>query len=732
MRLLALITLLALSITSTLAADDDVPDSSTLAQQVTISRDEFGVPHIAGENDEATLFGFGYAQAEDFFWQVEDVYILALGRYSEAHGPKGLNSDLLNRAFEIVPRSQRDFAALDQTTRRLCGAFTAGINYYLAAHPEVRPRLIKKFEPWHVLAYHRQVALELCFRFTGLSTQYLPRRNPQIEDATGSNGWAIAGSRTKSGHTMLMAMPHLPWFGFTQLAEAHLSSGGGKDRPWNFSGAGFYGSPALALGHNDRLGWTLVTNRPDIADVWRERFDKPGEPLAYAYDGGHRLAEKRVETIKVRKARNVEERQYTFRKTHHGPIVVRESDRSMLAAQISGLFESTPLRQWLRMVRARNLEEFRTSLSTMQILYMNLLYADCEGNIWYVYTGRIPRRNPKFDWSQPVEGADPATEWLGVHELDELPQALNPKCGFLQNCNSTPWEVAANAGLKPDDYPSYMVGDGEVRNRRSHRSRQILLDQHEINFADWQRLAFDDVVPWARENLPAYERDFAKLEKDGNPLTERIRPYFEHLAKWDGRITAESTEATLCVAWYELMHGSGYPGEAMRPQFRGDRQAQLEALVRAAEGLSMLHGNWRVPYGELFRIQRCDNVADLIDVRFDDDQPSLPCLGGPGPMGAVFATYYSPSLVIPLVISQRKRYGVVGASYTAAWEFGPDGIRGASLVPFGASGNPKSPHYFDQAALLSRRRMKPELFTPGEVTASSRESYRPGERREKK
>ncbi len=704
-------------------------DASALAGRVTIYRDEFGVAHVFGADDEATIFGFGYVQAEDFFWQVEDAYILALGRYSEVHGPQGLNSDLLNRAFEIVPRSRRDFAALDRTSQRLYAAFVAGINRYLEKHPEVRPRLIAQFEPWHVLAYYRHVALELTFRLTGLSEDYLPRRNPQIWAATGSNGWAVSGVRTASGAPMLLASPHMPWFGFTQLMEAHLHSGGGGEGapPWNFMGAAFYGSPTLALGHNDRLGWTLVTNKPDIADLWEVRFTHPTDRLSYEYDGGWRQAEERTETIRVRKAGRPEDRTYTFRKTHHGPVVQSEDGQRMVAAQVCGLFESVPLRQSLRMFRARNLEEFRTALAPMQMLFMNLIYGDSDGNIWFLYNGRVPRRNPKFDWSQPVDGGNPASEWLGVHELDELPQVLNPAAGFLQNCNSTPWEVTDGDNPRGDGFPPYMVGDGDVRTRRSLRSLEILRGTSNIGFDNWKRAAFDTEVYWARHELPRYAAALEKLKIDAPAAAARVAPYLDHLLAWDCRITAESTAAALCHAWYELLHGPGYPGEVMRAQFRDDEAAQLRALVRAGETLESLHGDWRVAYGDVYRMQRQPRVADLIDVRFDDRALSLPCAGGHGPMGVAFTQYYAPSIVIPFVEPQRLRYGVAGASYLAAWEFLPEGVRGASLVPFGVSGDAGSPHSFDQARLFSEQRMKPERFTEQQVMRHAVRTYQPGD-----
>ncbi|MCG8448666.1 MAG: penicillin acylase family protein [Pirellulales bacterium] len=705
-------------------------DVEQLAQQVRIHRDAYGVPHVLGQNDASVVFGFGYAQAEDYFWQVEDAYILALGRYAEVHGPKGLNSDLLNRAFEIVPRSRRDFAALDAATQQLYAAFVAGINYYLETHTEVRPRLIQFFEPWHVLAYHRHVGLELCFRFVGLEgSSYLPRRNPHVWTAAGSNGWAISGERTRSGGTMLLANPHMPWFGFAQMIEAHLHCEAGPDGPgWNFIGAGFYGSPTLAMGHNERLGWTLVSNEPDIADTWRESFSDPENPLAYRYAGGWRTAQVWQETLEVRKSRGLEARSYEFRKTHHGPIVAREDRQTMLAAKISGLFHTVPMRQWLPMIKSQNLAEFRQALSMMQILYMNVIYADVDGNIQYFYTGRVPRRNPTFDWSQPVDGSNPATEWLGFHNLEDLPQVLNPAAGFVQNCNSTPLITSDTDNPQLDDFPSYMIGDRDQYKRRALRSLEILRKMKDVTWEDWRQAAFDTEVYWARHELPKYADHFQVLQQEHPELAKRVEPYWRHLLAWDAQITPQSTAATLCHAWYEQLYGRGYPGEQMRELYTNKPQKQWQSLARAAERLRAMHGSWKVPYGEVYRSQRQPRLVDLVDARFHDNAPSLPSLGGHGPMGVIFTQYYTPSLEIPWVISQRRRYGLVGTSYLAAYEFAPGGVRGASLVPFGTSGDPSSAHYFDQAPLLAEKRLKPELFTKQQVLEGAVRSYHPGER----
>jgi penicillin amidase len=413
-------------------------------------------------------------------------------------------------------------------------------------------------------------------------------------------------------------------------------------------------------------------------------------------------------------------------------VVALESEqpdgtKTMLTAKISGLFEVVPLRQSLQMMKSQNLADFRSALANMQILYMNVLYADCEGNSWFVYTGHVPRRNPRFDWSQPVDGNDPATEWLGIHGLDELPQVLNPAAGFIQNCNSTPFAVTDGENPSREKYPTYLVGDANQQTRRALRSLEILRSMSDISFADFQHAAFDTEVYWARHELPKYASELEQLANRDPELAAKVKPYLAHLLAWNACITPDSTAATLCQAWYEQLYGLKYPGEEMLDRYRDKPQAQLAALVQVVERFENLHGSWQIPFGDLYRIQRIPHLGDLTDARFADNGPSLMSLGGHGPMGVVFTQYYTPSLQIPFVISQHKRYGIVGTSYLATWEFRPEGVRGASLIPFGASGNPDSPHYFDQAELLTSRKLKPEIFTKQDVLAGTEYRYHPGE-----
>ena len=694
-----------------------------LAAAVKIYRDRFGTPHIDGATDEAVAFGFAYAQAEDFFWQVEDSYLLSLGRYSEVYGPQGMNSDLLNRAFEVVPRSQAAYARFEPKLQRIYRAFAAGFNWYLACHPEVKPRLITRFEPWHVVAYGRQMILELTFRYTHLSGSYLPRSHQRIWTATGSNGWAVAPSRTRDGHAMLMVNPHLPWFGFAQLYEAHLRSGQG----WSFTGATTFGNPALSMGHNEWLGWALTTNEPDIADLWRLTFDDPANPLRYRYAGGYRTATEWTETIKVKVAgggtvpRNVQ-----LRKTHYGPVVARENKQHFLAAQIAGLENSGMLSQWLTLVRARNFPEFRRGLAMQQFPLMNIIYADRGGNIFFLYNALVPRREARIDWTRPVDGSDPKNGWGPFHTLDELPSVLNPPSGYVQNCNSTPFTTCRLGSPRQADFPPYMVEDAADDKRRAKMARELLEDMRQVTFDEFQLAAYDNRVYWALKELPLYKQRLAEIARTQPALAQAVRPYLEHLLAWDGRITADSTAATLCAAWYDQLYGQSYPSEKLLERYKNNVPAQFEALVSAALRLSAVHGTWRVRWGDVFRTQRPAYAANLLAVPFDDAKPSLASVGGAGPMGVIFTQYYTPDLRLPFVRLPTRRYGVIGTTYLAVYEFG-DRVRGASALNFGASGNPNSPHYFDQAPLMAERKLKTELFYWPEVLAASTQSYHPGE-----
>jgi penicillin amidase len=711
------------------AANESLTESADqLAASVLIHRDAWGVPHIDGPTDASVIFGFAYCQAEDYFWQLEDSYVMGLGRYAELYGDKGLKNDMINRAFEIPQRSQADYEKMEPKIKESCEAFVKGVNYYLEKHPEVKPRLIERFEPWQMIAMGRQVILEMTFGNTGQSKDHVPTDFKAVADAgKGSNAWALSPSRTKNGKAMLFINPHQPYYGFGQFYEGHMKSGEG----WNFTGATFFGSPIPTLGHNEHLGWAFTVNNPGIGSAWRETFDDPANPLNYRYDKGYRQATEWKDTIRVKKKKGMEEREFVFRKTHHGPIIRKESDTSYIVANIGKFYDALLSRQNLAMVRAKNFAEWRTAMGMLEFHIFNTVYADREGNIFYLYNGIVPRRDPSFDWSSPVDGSNPATEWNGIHTIDELPQTLNPPSGFVQNCNQTPYTVTDDGNPSLGDYPDYMVRERHDDKRRAKVSRMLLREMKDMEFDGWQKACFDTTLYWAVVELPALARLHKELETSNPDLAAQSKPYFDHLMNWDRKVQVDSTQATLCIAWYEQLYGDVYRSETLQRQFIDDPSKKFNALLTAAQGLKKVFGDWKVPYGDVYRLQRHANVADFFQIPFNDKEPSLPSAGSFGPLGIVFNMYFTPSIDIPLVKTIKKRYAVVGASYVSAVEFS-DRVQAVSLLQYGESGHADSPHFFDQAKLMSQMQFKPQPFYWDDVLKAAKRSYHPGQQDEKK
>jgi len=663
-----------------------------LAKNVTIYRDTYGVPHVFGRTDASTAFGFAYAQAEDNFWRVEENFILSLGRASELYGEKSLDEDRLNRALEIPRLAREEYARLDKHMRSVCDAFAAGFNYYLARHPEVKPRLLTKIEPWYTLAFIRYnyfqngFARDRSLWRLGIQTAAI---DSDLKPHTGSNGWVIGPSKSATGNAMLFINPHLPFFGPGQVYEGHVHS----DEGWNFTGYTRFGFPLPYVGHNENCGWVSTDNAADLTDVYLETFDDPARPLAYKYGNGYRLATEHVEEISVKTDKGLETRGFTMRKTHHGPIVAAH-DGKLLALRMAKFESDGWLREWYDMTRATSLAAMKRAMTPLNMLFGNMMYADRQGNTWYLYNGAVPKRDPRFDWTKPVDGSDPATEWHGYHTIDELPQLTNPKTGWMQNCNTTPFLLTSEGNPDPKQFPKYMVQEGD--NPRGAISREILSSKAKFTFDEWKQVAFDTRVMNADKLLPGL---LATLKQD-----PQLREVYDELAGWNHRSTNDSVAMTIFSLWHDRVSND-------------EKVNQLTALTDVINTLQRDFGTWKVAWGELTRLQRLDESKDE---DFQDSKPSLAVSGVNGNDGAVFTLYATPER------GQKRRYGVAGGTYISVVEFAPK-VRALSVHTFGASGDPKSRHFMDQAVLYTRGEFKPSPLTLEEIRATLESSYHPGE-----
>jgi penicillin amidase len=679
-----------------------------MAASVTIHRDTYGVPHIYGPTDASVVFGLMYAQAEDNFWQIEETYIGALARRSEVYGSASIGYDAVVRAFEPERRAREEYNNASPEIQAICDAFAAGLNYYLQRNPQVRPRLIRRFEPWHILASHYSVAPgrvpfnSLNITLTTLGTE--PATLRLVEDLPtpreGSNMWVIGPSKSASGSPMLFINPHVSFFGNGQRYEAHLESGEGL----HISGFAALGTPYIRAGHNRDLGWSHTDSGGDVADIYVETFDDRSNPLAYRYGTNYRTATEWTEEIPVMNGARLVISRVRLRKTHHGPVF-RAADGRWLSIRAADLERPGLLEQRLAMAKARSLEEFRAALSQAKIVGSNIIYADRAGNVFYLHGNAIPKRSTSFDWTVTVDGSDPETEWHGFHDIADLPQLLNPPSGFIQNCNSTPFLASAEGNPDRGNYPGYMGTEGD--NLRAEQSRRILLARDKFDFDDWSRVALDTHVLRAGRVLPALFDLYQQLE---GARAERLTEAMAELRKWDHVSRTDSVAMTLYDRWDLRVAELNRQSQ--------DRFAPIAALEDAIVRLESSFGTWRVAWGEVNRLQRVHTSGTLEP--FSDTLPSVPSPGARPAHGIIFA------FNVTTPAGQSRSYGTAGDSYIGVVEFS-EVPRGRSLLVFGQSADPLSPHYFDQAPLYSEARFKPAWFERSEVEANTERSYHPGQ-----
>ena len=687
------------------------------AQQpsATIYRDAWGVPHVFAATDAGTIFGMAYALAEDDWPLIEENYLHALGRAAELRGESVLRLDWYARALETARLSELEYRRSSSRQRALLDAYAAGLNAWLDRNPDPA-RTLTRAEPWYPLALIRFKYYVLEFLgYAGLTNEQTQRLlehgvagqrssagsrsvpllaaggsplrddflGPWGDRPFGSNQWAVAPSRTRDGHAMLLINPHQRFVGVQRYAEIHLHS----QESLRFSGLTVFGFLLPYMGNSDRHGWAYTDNYADHSDLYAETFVDPNR---YRYGGELRTAESWTDTILVRGDAGLEARAFRFWKTHHGPIVGLDERGRPLAAKLARYEEGGWYEQWDAMIRARTLEEWKEAAGTLRVPYMNAMYADREGNIGYVYGSAVPRRLAGIDPSGILDGSDPRTEWQGFHAFGELPQVFNPPSGWLSNTNSSPFFATRDLPFGPSDFPPYMVGS-ETYNPRAVSSSRVLEALHGATLDDFARAAVDTRLSAADTILPRVAE--ATRTQTLSPAT---RSALDRLLRWDRTADARSVETTWFILALE-QRGKSFA-------------AALETVL--AE-LQTRFGTTEVAWGEVNRLQR---PLPGGPVALDDTRPSFAVHGAPSALGSVFVFHTQGFGAV------RPRLGEHGNSFVKVVEFGPT-VRARSILNFGQSGDPRSPHFFDQAEPYARGEFKPAWFTREEVERNAVRKY---------
>ena len=702
------------------------------SKKITIIRDTWGVPHIYGKTDADAVFGLLYAQCEDDFKRVELNVLENLGRKSEATGIEDLYNDLQMRLIYDSVAAIKEYQTCPPWFKKLLDASAAGVNYFLYKHPEVNPAVLRRFQPWYSLMRTNGsisatntagvTALEtknfyqnknvVSFRDTTAFTKQLSEEDHQ--NVTGSNGFAVSPSKTKSKNAILYINPHVSFY---FRSEVHMVS----EQGLNVYGAVTWGQFFIFQGFNQNCGWMHTSGVADLADLYEETMVNPKQ-FMYKYEKGLRTALRKDIYISYKKDDKMIGESFKALYTHHGPVMasrngkwlsLKENNRSM-----KGLMQS-----WLR-TKAKSFSDFKIVMQMRSNTSDNTVYADDKGNIAYWHGNFIPKRDTKYDWSQPVDGSTSATEWKGIHNLNEIVHVYNPSTGWIQNCNSTPFTVSGNASPDKNKYPIYMSPDGE--NPRAVNAIRLLSQENNFTLEKMIETGYNTYLAAFDILLPSLFEAHDKSPKSAG--LNRIDHAINILKKWNKEASTSSVATTLAIEWATKLSQKIPPPK--NDEERSNVIGRLEAMVKyttAKEKIDLLKivlqeletkfGKYEVTWGEMNRYQR---LSGDLQQKFDDAKPSFP-------VGLASSAWGSlPSFTTIKPAGSKLRYGVNGNSFVAAVEFGKK-VKAKSIVTGGAGMDPSSKHFLDQTPGYINGTFKDVLFYKDDVLKHVERKYHPGE-----
>lgn len=697
------------------------------AENTEIIRDDFGIPHIYGKTDADAVFGMLYAQCEDDFNRVERNYIWAIGRLAEVEGKEAIYSDLRANLYMTKEEAIINYEKSPKWLQKLCVAFADGINFYLKNNPQVTPKLITHFEPWMPMYFSEGSIGGDIERVSTKKIRDFYDHQPSsyklaISDGLirlkdneprGSNGFAIGGEKTASGNAMLLINPHTSFF---FRGESHVVSEEGLDA----YGATTWGQFFIYQGFNEKTGWMHTSTGTDIIDEFTETIIKSDTGIQYQY--GKELLP--VDSVKVSlnyiTDKGVSSKDFTMYRTHHGPITHAEGEKWVATALMWSPIKA--LEQSFTRTKNSNHDEFYKMMDIRTNSSNNTVYADADGTIAYYHGNFIPKRNEKFDYTKPVDGSNPATDWKGLHDLDDNIFVKNPPTHWIQNCNSTPFSSAAEYSPKKEDYPEYMSSYPE--NFRGIHAIPLLKKAENLTLKSLIKLAYDPYLPGAEKLISGLLDAAKKTSVKSREAKEAI----ELLKKWNFTVSINSIEMTLAQFYINTY----YKSEKIPIMSLGKRTSRLarfeymsvgsspkERLTIFEESLQQLtadFGSWKTPWGEFNRYQRNDGK---IIQDFNDNKPSFPVGMASGRWGALasFGTQFGDQT--------KRQYGTSGNSFVAVVEFG-EKVTAKTILAGGQSGDPNSPHFDDQAIPYIKAKFKDVAYYKKDVLKRAKKIYKPG------
>ena len=691
------------------------------ARDVTIVRDDWGIAHVYGKTDADAVFGMIYAQAEDDFNRVETNYINAMGRLAETEGESKIYQDLRMKLFIDPNEIKKDYTKSPEWLKKLMNAWADGLNYYLARHPEVKPRVIQKFEPWMALTFSEGsiggdiervnlAQLEAFYSRVPVS-QNAPAFDDDIEEPGGSNGVAIAPSNTVDHHALLLINPHTSFF---FRSELQMASEEGLDA----YGAVTWGQFFVYQGFNEHAGWMHTSSGVSQLSFYLETVEKKGDRFYYKYGKEELPVEMSAIAVQYKNGNGMAEKKFTVYRTQHGPVVGL-SDGKWLTIRLM----NEPLKaltQSYTRTKAKDYKSFRQTMELHTNSSNNTIFADADGDIAYFHANFIPRRDPSFDWTKPVDGSNPATDWHGLLSVDETPHSLNPKAGWLYNSNNWPWSAAGPDSPKKEDFPPYVETGGE--SARGLHAIRVLQNKKDFTVDSLISAAYDSYLPWFEKPVPCLVKAWDDASAD-NPLRSKLAEPIEALRKWDLRWGVNSVPTSLAVFWGDVLQHRFGPEARNAGIYLSDYvctkvppEALLQSLADGSDKLTVDFGTWKTPWGDINRFQRL--TGDIVQP-FSDAAPSIP-VGFTSSFWGSLASFGARAYP-----GTKKWYGTSGNSFVAVVEFGPK-IHARAVTAGGESGHPGSPHFNDEAERYSTGDLREVYFYREQLKGHTEREYHPG------
>ncbi len=703
----------------------DIARWESTAKKVNIVRDKWGIPHIFGKTDADCVFGLLYAQCEDDFQRVEMNYITMLGRTSEVKGEEHIYEDLLVKMVIDSAASVEDYNRSPEWMKKLLNAFADGVNYFLYTHPQIKPALLKEFKPWYPLTYtdgsisaiqtSNLTAKDIKNFYADISSDLSHIKQRDNEQLIGSNGFAIAPSKSISGNSMLYINPHVTFY---FRPEVHMISEEGL----NTYGAVTWGQFFVYQGFNEHCGWMHTSSEADVADLYEETIIKNKDGIFYKYDNSLKSVSIQAVEIKYKTTTGIAKKEFKIYSTHHGPVMAKE-DEKWISMQSNNRSLNGLIQSWSR-TKAKTFSEFKSTMDLRENVSNNTVYADDQGNIAYWHGNFMPKRDIRFDWNDKVDGSTSATDWKGLHTVDETVHLYNPSNGWLQNCNSNPFTAAGPGVISKKKYPTYMAPDAE--NFRGINAVRVLSNTGKLDINGLIKAGYDTYLTAFDILLPSL------FSSTRTQIADNIKPdimkAIQILNEWDRRSAANSVATTIAILWaervlpYLMRNNKGdidLTLELSRLLKEMPDNEKINFLNEVLKKLKADFGTWEVKWGDINRFQRIENK---LTPHYDDAQPSIPSPFASSMWGSL------PSYNSRTFDNTKKRYGYGGNSFICAVEFGKK-IKAKSLLAGGESGDVNSKHFKDQAEMYTSGQFKDVLFYKEDILKYTEEQYHPGEKR---